>query len=150
MLKSALEKSRQISQSPDFFQVPGDSTLITSEALPLLPAHLRSQAVPVSVLAGQQPLSAGLLQSQPGSGPLASATHRPRYQAVTPEDPPQPDYEDILDEEDLDSVDSDSLADSQKLSEDQSYREHVKAVRHFMGWEVPDVDPPVGEPSNPL
>ena len=78
--------------------------------------------------------------SQPlaGTGPTATDIHRPRYQSV------QLDYVDISDDENFDeyySVDCDPSLDPQKLSEDQTYREHVKAVRHFLGWPVPDVTP---------
>ena len=66
--------------------------------------------------------------------------------------PPKPEFYDTWDDQDdyAESSDDSFDSDPQKLSEDQSYREHVKAVRHFMGWQVPDVDPPIKEPSNPL
>ena len=38
-----------VDKSADFYQLPGESTLITSEALPFIPSHLAAQAVPVSI-----------------------------------------------------------------------------------------------------
>ena len=88
-------------------------------------------------------------QAQAGARPSIAAVHRPRYQEVTPT---EPEFDDTWDDQDDYVESSDDFLDSdpQKLSEDQSYHEHVKAVRHFMGWQVPDVDPPIKEPSNPL
>ena len=84
----------------DLYQLPGDNTVITSEALPFIPSHLAAQAVPVSMFSGSFPLAMATTESQAGVKPSASALHRPRYQEVAPEYRPEPQFDDILDVED--------------------------------------------------
>ena len=135
--------------SSDFFQIPGDNTLITSSALCLIPPNLAATAVPVSVVVQPQVGDAG-------PGPVANATHRPRYPLVQVESAREPVYEDISDDSDESDDDEDGESiftdsdDPHRASEEQSYREHTKAVRHYMGWEVPDIEPSAKPSTNPL
>ena len=114
-----------------------------------------------TVMAASGPIAS--TSALPVGGKPSSQVHRPRFQSVAPPSLPdlpafsQPSQEvqdevmDTSETEDGQLSEFDEIENAQKMSDEQSYKENIRAVRQFMGWsEVPEFVPASSREDNPF